>query len=466
VFIKPRAFLLLVLPALQAFSQPLQQDMDVFAQRRAEFIKQLAPQSVAIFACKPEYIRNGDVEYEYRQESNFYYLSGFEEPESILLLNPAAERYRYILFVRRRNFSSETWQGAKAGIEGAMGTFRADTALTFQDFQKLAQTFLPKSGTLHYSFGINLKIDEMIREMFLEGPQGESWSVKDPAPILAEMRLIKNDGDWEMGFQKAIDISARAHVEAMKAIKPGMYEYEIQAVFEYVYRKSGSPRNGYPCIIGSGSNSGILHYDRNTRQMRDGEVVLMDCGAEYGYYSADITRTVPVNGKFTQEQRAIYQIVLDAQNAAIRMVKPGIIKSALDSAMMDVIGAGLIGLGFIKEKNDAQVFTLHGFSHWIGLEVHDVGKTIVNGKPRPLLPGMVFTLEPGIYVRPDVFDKLKDRKYTDEEIEKLRAELEKYMHIGIRIEDDIVVTETGQRNLSEAAPRDIDAIESLMKNGR
>jgi len=197
--------------------------------------------------------------------------------------------------------------------------------------------------------------------------------------------------------------------------------------------------------------------------MQDGDVVVMDCGAEYGYYSADITRSVPVNGKFTKEQRAIYQIVLDAQNAAIRMVKPGILKSTLDSAMMDVIGSGLIELGFIKEKNDAQVFTLHGFSHWIGLEVHDVGKTIVNGKPRPLLPGMVFTLEPGIYVRPDVFEKLEDRNYTDGEIEKLRTKLEKYMHIGIRIEDDIVVTETGHKNLSEAAPREMNAIESLMK---
>lgn len=459
-----RILLLLLLSALQTFAQPLQLDMDVFAQRRAEFTKQLAPQSVAIFACKPEYIRNGDVEYEYRQESNFYYLTGFEEPESILLLNPSAERYRYVLFVRNRNAGAETWQGGRAGTEGAMNVFRADTGLAFSDFRKFAPSLLPKSGTLNYSFGINPKIDEMIRAMFLEGQQGENWSVKDPAPILAEMRLIKNEGDWEMGLQKAIDISVAAHVEAMKAIKPGMYEFEVQAVFEYVYRKNGSPRNGYPCIIGSGPNSGTLHYDKNSRRMQDRDVVLMDCGAEYGYYSADVTRTVPVNGKFTKEQKEIYQIVLDAQNAAISMVRPGVAKNSLDSAMMDAIGAGLIRLGFIKEKNDAQVFTLHGFSHWLGLEVHDVGKTIVNGKPRPLLPGMVFTLEPGIYVRPDVFEKLKDRKYTDEEIDKLRKRLEKYMYIGIRIEDDIVVTENGHKNLSEAAPRDIEAIESLMKH--
>jgi Xaa-Pro aminopeptidase len=459
-----RAFFLLILPALQAFSQPLQLDADVFAHRRAAFTQQLAPQSVSIFACKPEYIRNGDVEYEYRQESNFYYLTGFEEPESILLLNTAAERYRYILFVRRRNSGSETWQGTRAGIEGAMSTFKADTALAFSDFQKLAPSFLPKSGTLHYSFGINPKIDEMIRGMFLEGQQGESWSVKDPAPVLAEMRLIKNDGDWKMGLQKAIDISAAAHVEAMKAIKPGMHEYEIQGVFEYVYRKGGSPRNAYPCIIGSGPNSCTLHYDKNTRQMRSGEVVLMDCGAEYGYYAADVTRTVPVNGKFTREQREIYQLVLDAQNAAIRAVKPGVPKNVLDSIMNSILGNGLVSLGFIKSQKDLHIFTLHGFSHWIGLEVHDVGKINLDGKPRPLRTGMVFTLEPGIYVRPDVFEKMKDLNYADDEIAKLRTRLDRYMNIGVRIEDDVVVTENGCENLSEAAPRDINAIEALMRH--
>jgi Xaa-Pro aminopeptidase len=459
-----RSFLLLSLVALQAFSQPLQLDMDIFAQRRAAFAKQLAPKGVAIFACKPEYIRNGDVEYEYRQESNFYYLSGFEEPESILLLNPTADRYKYVMFIRGKNPGSETWQGARAGINGAMTTFKADTALPFSDFQKSAPSFLPKSGTLHYSFGVNSRIDEMIRGMFVDVQQGDGWSVRDPAPLLAEMRLIKNEGDWKMGLQKTIDISTQAHIEAIKAIKPGMFEYEVQAVFEYVYRKGGSPRNGYPCIIGSGPNSGTLHYDKNTRQMRDGEVVLMDCGAEYGYYSADITRTVPVNGRFTREQREIYRIVLEAQNAALRMAKPGLTRNALDSVMTDIVATGLLSLGFIKEKKDAYLFTLHGFSHWIGLDVHDVGKTTLNGKPRPLLPGMVFTLEPAIYVRPDVFDKMKNLNYTNDEIAKLRTRLDRYMNTGVRIEDDVVVTENGCKNMSEAVPRDIDAIEALMRH--
>jgi len=437
--------------------------MEVFAERRAKFMQQLTPQSVAILPCKPEYVRNGDVEYEYRQESNFYYLSGFEEPESILLLNPSAARYKYVLFVRGRNPGRETYDGARAGIDGAMSMFKADTAVLFTDFQKSASSLLPKVGTLYYSFGINPKIDETVRNMFLERQRGDNWSSMDLAPLLAEMRLIKNDGDWKMGFTKAIDISAQAHIEAFKAIKPGVYEYEVQAVFEHVYRKTGSPRNGYPCIVGSGPNSGTLHYNKNTCQMKSGEVVLMDCGAEYGYYSADITRTVPVNGKFTKEQREIYQLVLDAQNAAIRMVKPGIVKSALDSAITEVLGTGLVKLGFLKDKKDSRIFTLHGYSHWLGLEVHDVGRSTVDGKPRKLAEGMVFTIEPGIYVRQDVFDKMKDLKYTEDEISKIRTRLERYMNIGVRIEDDVVVTDDGYKNLSDAAPRDIDAIEALMK---
>jgi Xaa-Pro aminopeptidase len=197
--------------------------------------------------------------------------------------------------------------------------------------------------------------------------------------------------------------------------------------------------------------------------MQHGEVVLMDCGAEYGYYSADITRTVPVNGRFTKEQREIYRLVLDAQNAAIAMVKPGVIRSAPDSAMKEIIAQGLLTLGFIKEKKDAGIFTLHGFSHWVGLDVHDVGKTVISGQPRPLLAGMVFTIEPGIYIRPDVFEKMKGLNYTDQEVAERRVKLKPYMNIGVRIEDDVAVTETGCRNLTEAVPRDIDDIENLMK---
>jgi Xaa-Pro aminopeptidase len=277
------------------------------------------------------------------------------------------------------------------------------------------------------------------------------------------MRVIKNDGDMRMGLQKAIEISADAHREAMRSIVAGMYEYEVQAVFEYVYRKNGSPRNGYPCIVGSGPNSGILHYDKNRRQMREGDVVLMDCAAEYGYYSADITRTVPVSGTFSKEQREIYQLVLDAQNAAMRIVKPGIAKSAIDVAIDSVLGNGLVHLGFIKDKNDFRVFSLHGYSHWIGLEVHDVGTYTINGASRMLEPGMVFTIEPGIYIRDDVYERMKQKGYSENEIAGFKKKIGKYANIGVRIEDDVLVTRDGFKNLSASAPREIEAIEAIMK---
>jgi Xaa-Pro aminopeptidase len=447
-----------------AQAQPLQPDMDVFARRREALSKQLPPQGVVILPCKPEYVRNGDVEYEYRQESNFYYLSGFEESESIILMNPAAARNKFVLFVQPANPAAETWTGKRAGIEGAMRFFRADTAIAFADFTDAVANFIPSGGTLYYPFGTNPKLDERIRARFSDGEAAASWTMRDPSPFLAEMRLIKNDGDWSMGFTRAIDISAQAQVEAIKTIRPGMYEYEVQAVFEYVYRKNGSPRNGYPCIIGSGPNSCVLHYDSNNRRMNAGDMVVMDCGAEFGYYSADITRTVPVSGRFTPEQRAIYQIVLDAQTAVIAAVKPGITHAVLDSTLRTFLGNGLVRLGLLKDPKDENLFSLHGFSHWLGLEVHDVGKIFVNGKQRTLEPGMVFTIEPGIYVRPQVLDALKDRGYTEAELAKIRPVLERYMHIGVRIEDDVAVTETGGKNLSEATPRSIEAIEHLMRH--
>lgn len=456
-------FLFFLLFTTNVFAQPIQLDMTVFAQRREAFMKILGSNSAAILPCKPEYLRNLDVQYEYRQESNFYYLSGYEEPEAILVINPSAPKHKFVMFVRKRDAARETYDGPRSGAEGAMATFGADTAYLFDDFQSKAYRHLAYGGTIYYTFGINPKIDEMMREMFIERRAGGNWPIADPSAILAEMRLIKNDGDLKMGMKKAVDISVRGHIEAMKSIEPNMNEGEIQAVHEFSYRRNGSPRNGYPCIVGSGPNSTILHYNKNDRTMKAGEVILMDCAAEYGYYSADITRTVPVNGKFSKEQREIYQIVLDAQNAAMRLVKPGLVKKAMDDAIDSVLGNGLVKLGFIKDKKDFHIFSLHGYSHWIGLEVHDVGNYTVNGKSRVLEAGMCFTIEPGIYVRPEVFEKMRGRGYTDEEISAQQKRLEPYMNIGVRIEDDILVTENGYVNMSEAAPREMDAIEKLMK---
>ncbi len=456
-------FAILVQTACSQPIQPIQLDMSVFAARRDEFMKRLPPNSCAIFPSKPEYLRNLDVEYPYRQESNFYYLSGYEEPSSILLLNPSAPKYKYVLFVRRRDMGKETYDGPRSGMDGAMTTFKADTAYLLDEFRSKVYHFLGQDGTIYYAFGINPKIDEMIRELFVEQRGGGNWPITDPSSLLAEMRLLKNTGDIQMGLKQAVDISVKAHIEAMRSVQPGMNEMEIQAVHEFTYRRNGSPRNGYECIIGSGPNSTILHYHANNRTMRDGDVVLMDCGAEYGYYSADITRTIPVNGTFSTEQREIYTLVLNAQNTAMRMVRPGLIKKALDDAIDSVLGNGLLRLGFIKDAKDFRMFTLHGYSHWIGLEVHDVGNYTINGKSRALEVGMCFTIEPGIYIRSDVFGKMKKAGYADEEIARIRKRLEPYMNIGVRIEDDILVTPEGYINMSAGAPREIDAIERLMR---
>lgn len=454
---------ILLLFATSALAQPVPLDMDAFAQRREAFMQQMQPNSVALFPSKPVYLRNLDVEYPYRQESNFYYLSGFEEPESMLLIKPSHPRYKFVMFVRERNRRRETYEGPRAGVEGAMQTFRADTTLYIGEFQQKVRMFVGHDRTLYYTFGINPETDAWMEDLFVERRSGGVWPIIDPAPILAEMRLIKKESDWEMGLARAIDISEAAHIEAIKCIEPGMFEYEIQAVFEYVFRKMGSPRNGYPCIVGSGPNSTILHYSANNRRMRDGDMLLMDCGAEYGYYSADITRTVPVNGRFSPEQRELYEIVLEAQTTAMQMVRPGIRKNELDKAIDKVLGEGLVELGFIKEPRHHRLFSLHGYAHWIGLEVHDVGAYTRDGESITLEPGMVFTIEPGLYVRPDVFEKMREIGYSEEEIADQRPKIERYMHIGIRIEDDVAVTEDGYENLSAEVPKTIEALEDLMK---
>ncbi len=458
-----KVFVVLLVLAETMTAQPLSLNMDVFAKRREEFMNRMQPGSVAVFPSAPEVQRSLDVDYEYRQESNFYYLTGYEEPGSILVLSPSAQRHRYVLFVRDRNPAAEIYAGASSGISGAIATFRADTAYLAEDFDHRLYTLTGMDRTVYYTFGINSTTDEKIRHLCIERRSSGNWPIIDPAPILAAMRLIKNDGDWTMGLQRAIDISVAAHREAMRSVRPGMEEYEVQAVFQYVFRKNGSPRDGYECIIGSGPNATILHYSRNVRQMKAGELVLMDCAAEYGYYSADITRTIPVSGTFSREQRTVYSIVLESQNAALAMIRPGVTMNDIDSVVTDVLAKGLLRLGFIKEKSDARVFTLHGYSHWIGMEVHDVGGYMRDGTMFPLEPGMVFTLEPGIYLREGALAALGRKGYSTEEVERIRKAIAPYLGIGVRIEDDIAVTADGCRNLTVAVPRTIDAIEALMK---
>lgn len=439
-----------------------QLDQDIFARRRAAFMAQLESGSLVVLAGAPRSLRNLDVDHDYRQESNLYYLTGFEEPEAVAVLDPSAPKLRYTLFVRSRDGHSEIFEGSRSGVEGAMSTFRADTAFPSTAFERAFARRLRTDRTLYYTFGINPDIDAIVSKAALGGRSANLTPIVDPSPIIAQMRLIKNDDDFAAGLQRAIDISALAHVEAIRALHPGMFEYEVQAIYEYTYRRHGSPRNGYPCIIGSGPNSCILHYSANTRRMEDGDMIVMDCACEYGYYSADITRTVPVNGRFTDEQRTIYALVLQAHEAGIAAVRPGVRYSAIDSAINAVLSEGLIRLGFIKSATDRHMFTLHGYAHWIGLDVHDVGGYERGDSSIVLSPGMVLTMEPGVYVRPQVFESMRRMGYSEEEIDRRRTLLAPYMQIGVRIEDDILVTSSGARNLSDSVPRTIEAIEALM----
>jgi Xaa-Pro aminopeptidase len=445
---------------LAASAQP---DQEIFARRRAAFMERLPKDAVAVFPSAPEYLRNLDVEHDYRQESNLYYLTGFEEPGAVAVLVPSAPSKKYTLFVRDRDAQRETYEGGRAGVDGATRTFRADTALVSGAFERAIWGYLAMDGTLYYTFGVNPEIDAVIRKATLESRSARVSPVIDPAQILAGMRLIKTEDDFAAGLRRAIDISADAHREAIRAVRPGMHEYEVQAVFEYSYRRAGSPRNGYPCIVASGPNSSILHYSANRRKMSDGEVVLMDCAAEYGMYSADITRTVPVNGRFSGKQREIYELVLKAQDAGIASIRPGARHRDIDTAINAVLADGLLRLGFIDAAKDMGIFTLHGYAHWIGLEVHDVGGYLRDGESIVLRPGMVLTVEPGVYIRPQVFDAMARAGYSDKQIAEKKELLAPYMHIGVRIEDDILITDTGALNLSASVPRTVEAIEALMK---
>jgi Xaa-Pro aminopeptidase len=414
--------------------------------------------------------RNQDVDYKFRQGSDFYYLSGFDEAGATLLILPGEDK-KFILFVKENNPRMAIWSGKTYGVRGAMKIFNADTAFASDNFEEEVKKYLRGQKKVYLPFA-DAELFETVSDI-ITSPWGRyPKKIEDVTKYIAELRLIKSNYEIEM-IQKSIDITIKAHKEAMMATKPGLFEYEIAALIEYVYQKNGSPRDGFPSIVGSGANSTILHYEANDQKMKDGDIVVMDIGAEYGMYSADVTRTIPVNGVFSKEQKQIYQIVLDAQKAGINLTKPGIGISEIKRESTAVIKEGLFKLGLTtdKDKNwQTRVWFMHGVSHWLGLDVHDAGNYRGEDKRGRLLePGMVFTVEPGIYVAPNALENLKllmggrlSDKEIDEFIEKVKPAFEKYKNIGVRIEDDILVTKTGYQNLSKAAPREIDAIEKWM----
>ena len=432
-----------------------------YAVRRKTLRDDLGKDALAIFVSAPPRTRNADTNYEYRQDDNFFYLTGFEEPNAILLISAKGfgvrnlrdstltDTVHEIIFVQPRDPRWEQWTGRRFGPEGTMKLLGLEYAVTNDKVKDVLTTSVSSSSIKSlYVVDVPSEVSrhgadpmQPLREFIEKAKGGESHpEMRDAAAAVKKYRAVKSPGEIAL-ITKAAHISALAHRQAMMSCKPGMAEYELQAVFEYVFRRYGSEYNAYPCIVGASENSVILHYDTNRRPIKDGDIVLTDCAAEYHNYASDVTRTFPANGKFSAAQREVYQIVLNAQNAAIALMKPGTQWRDVTAKADSVLEAGLLTLGIIKEKNgkDFRKFYPHGLGHAVGLDVHDIGSVV-------MVPGVVYTVEPGIYI-PDSAPNVPA----------------KYSNIGVRIEDDILITSSGNKILSAEAPREMDEIESLMK---
>ncbi len=428
-----------------------------FARRRKNLMAQLEPNSIAIVPSSREKVRNRDVDYPFRQDSDFFYLTGFAEPDSVLLLLPGRKHGQYVLFCRDRDPEMELWNGYRAGPEGACADFGADDAFPITDIDEILPGLLEGRERVYYAMGRHDEFDRkvmkwvnIIRSKVRSGahPPGEFLDLDH---LLHDMRLYKSAAEIRM-MRKAGKISATAHVRAMQACKPGMAEYQLEAEIQHEFAKNGARYTAYSSIVGAGINGCILHYTENQDVMKDGDLVLIDAGCELEHYAADITRTFPVNGKFSKEQKALYEIVLDAQRAAIRTIKPGNHWNQPHDATVKVITKGLVDLGLLKgqvnkliEREAYKDFYMHRAGHWLGMDVHDVGDYKVGDEWRVMEEGMVMTIEPGIYVSPDNTKVAK-----------------KWRGIGVRIEDDVLVTKDGNEVYTDDVPKTVKDIEKLM----
>jgi Xaa-Pro aminopeptidase len=427
-----------------------------FARRRARLLKKMGRDSVAILPAAPQRPRNRDVDYPYRQDSDFLYLTGFPEPEAVAVLAPGREDGEYILFSRERDPAMETWNGRRAGQQGALDEYGADQAFPIGDLDKVLMEILEGCGRVYYTLGLNPEFDRRVIGWFNQLRGRARGGFRPPSEIVAlehllhEMRLRKSRSELAV-MRRAAEISAEAHKRAMRLCRPGMNEYELEAVFLGEFRRHGAEPS-YPSIVGGGENACILHYTENNAELRDGDLVLIDAGAEVEGYAADITRTFPVNGRFSKEQRAIYDLVLKAQKAAIAKVRPGNHWDEPHRAAVRVLTRGLVELGLLKGstarliKDGAyKTYYMHRTGHWLGMDVHDVGDYKVGGQWRVFQPGMVLTVEPGLYIAPGT-----------------KGTRKRWWGIGVRIEDDVVVTRDGCRVLTEAVPKEAEEIEALM----
>lgn len=428
-----------------------------FARRRKALMAMMEPNSIAIVPAAPERIRSRDTEHHYRQDSDLFYLSGFAEPQAVLVLIPGREHGEYVLFVRERNREREIWDGYRAGPEGAISEYDADDSFPIDDIDDILPGLIEGRERVYYAMGKDSEFDKQvmdwvntIRAKVRSGatPPGEFL---DLSHFLNELRLFKSAAELRV-MKEAGEISARAHVRAMKFSKPGVMEYQLEAEIMHEFQMAGARFPAYNTIVGGGKNGCILHYIENSAALRNGDLVLIDAGCELESYAADITRTFPVNGKFSPEQKALYEICLQAQLDAIAVAKPGNHWNDPHEMTVKVITEGLVKIGLLEGDVDELIkteaykeFYMHRAGHWLGMDVHDVGDYKVGGEWRVLEPGMVMTVEPGIYVAPD-----------NERVAK------KWRGIGIRIEDDVVITKDGNEVLTKDVPKTVAEIEALM----
>jgi len=428
-----------------------------FSKRRKHLMELMGPDSVAILPAAPQRMRNRDTEFHFRQDSDFYYLTGFPEPEAVAVLVPGRDHGEYILFCRENDPDMEVWTGARAGQEGAVERYKADDSFPIDDIDDILPGLLENKERVFYTMGASPDFDQRLIGWVNRLRKQSRAGIHTPGEFVSlehhlhDMRLYKSSQEIK-AMRKAARISAQAHIRAMQACKPGLYEYQIEAELLHAFMREGARFPAYPSIVGGGANGCILHYVDNAAVLNDGDLLLIDAGAEYDYYAADISRTFPVNGKYSKVQRTLYDIVLDAQYAAIEQVKPGNHWNDPHEAAVKVITRGLKDVGILTgslkkllEDQACKPYYMHRTGHWLGMDVHDVGDYKVDTEWRVLEPGMTLTIEPGLYI-------------SSRHGEVAR----KWHNIGIRIEDDVLVTKEGCEVLTRDVPKDPDEVEAVM----
>jgi Xaa-Pro aminopeptidase len=477
------ALFLLICVQLYAADPELRSDL---IKRRQAIANSIGPNALLILFSSEESTRSNDVEYDFHQQNNLYYLTGISQQQTTLVLMPGSKKRKEFLFIKDRDPQREAWTGkilsheeAKeiSGIQDIYSTakfpelvnsilqgraFDTDRYVPTNEYDDFLEALKSNGVSVYLSFESRPGLDgeltpefdfaKKLRDRFI------GVSVRDAWPLLTHMRQVKSDYEIKM-MRRAIDISVDAHNAVWKTATPGAWEYQVEAALEAIYKKNNADP-AYPSIVASGPNATTLHYEASQRQLQGGDLLLTDAGAEYNYYTADVTRTIPVSGKFTQEQKDIYQIVYDAQEACFQMAKPGGRLPDIHLKSVEVIKQGLKRLGLITDTTGDQykIFYLHGLGHWLGMDVHDTGE-----RWRPLEPGMVFTVEPGIYIREDALDHLPATPENEKFKMAVRPAFEKYKNIGVRIEDDVLITKDGYENLSGKLPRKISDIETVLK---